>query len=84
MAVPIPSAYGVRITSVERLSHPKSLTWAKVTWVTAAGAERTAKTVPGGTVNRQIAALPLGVEVDIITNGRSQVLFVRPVEDEED
>lgn len=76
-----PNAYGARITDVDRVEHPKSLVWKRITWV-ADGRSYTAKTFPGGDVNRQIENNPAltGGLVNIILNGRSQVVWVEEQE----
>lgn len=74
----IPNSYDARIVRVERLPHPKSLTWNQVTW--DEGRTRfTAKTLPGGDANRQVENHPEGVPARVILNGRNQVIFVEPV-----
>jgi hypothetical protein len=78
------NAYGAVIVSVERLRHPKGLTWNRVTWDAPNRQRYTANTLPGSTANRQVENHPEGVPATIILNGRSQVIFVEPFEPEQE
>lgn len=80
----VPNAYGATIVRVMPLRHPKSLLWSRVTWDTPEGLRYTANTVPGSTANRQAENHPKAVPARIILNGRNQVIFVEPLEPEQE
>lgn len=74
------NAYGARLVRVETLRHRQSLRWHRVTWETADGRTRSANTFPGGPANHQVEALREGATVDVLVNGRGQVVVVQPSE----
>ncbi len=76
------NAYGVTITDVQHLTHPKGLRWVKVTW-SDGGATQIANTYPGGAAAGMAEEHPREVPADIILNGRSQVIAVFHHNDED-
>lgn len=52
-----PNAYGARLTSLTRLCHPVGLVWWELSWDTDTHQRYTARTYPGGDVNRVLEKL---------------------------
>jgi hypothetical protein len=83
----IPSAYGARITNVDRQPHPKGLAWYRVSWMVDIGGDsilHVARTLPGGDANGQVKMFDKTQPATIILNGRSQIIHVAEFEPDAD
>lgn len=74
------NSYGATLLKVERLSHWKGLRWYEVHWTDMDGEDWSARTVPGGSVNREVETLLQGTVVNVILNGRGQVVALDPLD----
>ena len=71
------SRYGARIIAVDLLEHPQGKVWNQVTWQGAEGGTFRRKTVPGSTANGQAREyVATGAVVNIVTNGRGQIIDI--------
>ena len=73
-----PNSYNVTVVSVERLYHPKhGRSWSEVVWQSG-DVRGHAKTFPGGDVNSDIERwIGKPGAVDIVLNGRRQIIAIR-------
>jgi hypothetical protein len=74
------NTYGAKIDRFEKVYRPDGLTCLAVTYTDEFSNRSTYRTVPGSTVNSQVESLQAGRKVDVILNGRNQIVAVREYE----